>query len=177
MAVAKYQVDRWRLYAGYERIEFANPSDPQTAFTDIAGDFLCANCTSALGLINNGTNINNVFYNVHKIDQLAWFGAKYSLTDSLDVTAAYYHEWQNDFSGGIPKQNTVGPKLTCAESSTSNGQCAGTKDTVSVLLDWKFAPKWDTYIGVSYNANTGGDTNGYLQKQEFSTTGGLRFRW
>jgi predicted porin len=177
MAVAKYTVDRWRLYAGYEHIEFANPTDPQTAFTDIAGDFLCQNCTTAAGLVNNGTNINNIFYNVHKIDQLAWFGAKYSLTDSLDVTAAYYHEWQNDFSGGLTKTNQAGPPLTCAQSSTSNSQCAGTKDTVSILLDWKFAPKWDTYIGANYNANTGGDANGYLQKNEFSTTGGVRFRW
>jgi predicted porin len=173
MAVAKYTVDRWRLYAGYERIEFANPSDPQTSFTDIAGDLIC---TGACGTLI-GTTINNTNYTHHKVDQLAWFGAKYSLTDSLDVTAAYYHEWQNDFSGGATKQNTVGPALTCAESSTSSSQCAGTKDTVSVLLDWKFAPKWDTYIGANYNANTGGDANGYLQKQEFSTTGGLRFRW
>ena len=179
MALAKYTVDRWRLYAGYEHIEFANPSDPFTAtgsgFTDIAGDFLCVGCQGV-----NGTNITSNFYNFHKIDQLAWFGAKYSLTDSLDVTAAYYHEWQNDFSGGgfIANQKSVNSiGFTCAQVSTVSSKCQGTKDTVSLLFDWKFAPKWDTYIGVNYNANTGGDANGFLQKQEFSSTGGLRFRW
>jgi predicted porin len=177
MAVAKYQVDKWRFYAGYERIEFANPSDPFTAnlsgFTDIAGDLLCVGCQQV-----NGTNITSNFYNVHKIDQLVWFGARYAVTDSLDVTAAYYHEWQNDFSGGGLNAPTFGPALfTCAQVSTSSGKCQGTKDTVSAVLDWRFAPKWDTYIGANYNANTGGDLNGLLQKNEWSATGGLRFRW
>jgi predicted porin len=176
MALTKYQVDRWRLYAGYERIEFANPSDPGiTSFTDIAGDLICANCQQI-----NGTNITTNFYNVHKIDQLAYVGATYSLTDSLDVTAAYYHEWQNDFSGGglvvnDKAQNATG--FTCAQVSTVSSKCQGTKDTVSALLDWRFAPKWDTYIGTNYNRNTGGDLNGYLQKDEWATTGGVRFRW
>jgi predicted porin len=172
MALAKYQVERWRFYTGYERIEFANPTDPQTQFIDIAGD--------CLGCANNGTAISNTTYNFHKIDQIAFVGARYSLTDSVDVTAAYYHEWQNDFSGGglIANQKNVNAiGFTCTQVSTVSSKCQGTKDTVSALLDWKFAPKWDTYLGVNYNANTGGDANGYLQKNEFSTTGGVRFRW
>jgi predicted porin len=184
MALAKYQVDRWKLYAGYERIEFANPSDPGiTSLTDIAGDFLCAGCQGF-----NGTNITTNFYNVHKIDQLAWVGAKYAITDSLDVTAAYYHEWQNDFSGGA-SNNVVGQVLNsngtftaqkavaCSVASTASSKCAGTKDTVSAVLDWRFAPKWDTYIGGNYNANTGGDANGFLNRSEWSSTAGVRFRW
>jgi predicted porin len=176
MAVAKYQVDRWKLYAGYEHVEFANPSDPGiTSITDIAGDLLCAGCQQI-----NGTNITTNFYNTHKILQLAWVGAKYSLTDSLDVTGAYYHEWQNDFSGGgfVVNQKAVNPVgFTCAELSTVSGKCQGTKDTVAVLLDWKFAPKWDTYIGANYNRNTGGDTNGFLNTSMWQTTAGVRFRW
>jgi predicted porin len=171
MAVTKYTWDRLRLYAGWELIDFAPPSDPPTSIIDIAGDCIGAPCM-------NGTAINNTLYVIHKVDQLAWFGAKYALTDSLDVTGAYYHEWQNDFSGGIAKQDQAGPALTCAQSGgTGNSQCAGTKNTVSLVFDWKFAPKWDTYLGANYNANTGGDANGFLQKQEFSTTGGVRFRW
>jgi predicted porin len=187
MALTKYQVEKWKLYAGYERIEFANPSDPQSSLTDIAGDFLCAGPSSTVPC-SNGTNINNTFYNVHKIDQIAYVGATYALTSSLDVTAAYYHEWQNDFSGGA-SGNTVGQVLNsngtftaqkavaCSVASTASSKCAGTKDTVSALLDWRFAPKWDTYIGTNYNANTGGDLNGLLQHSEWSTTGGVRFRW
>jgi predicted porin len=180
MTVAKYQVEKWRLYAGYERIEFANPSDPFTAnlsgFTDIAGDLLCVGCQQV-----NGTNLTSNFYNVHKIDQLAWFGVRYSVTDSLAVTAAYYHEWQNDFSGGglnAPTFTGAGiPEFTCAQVSTSSSKCQGTKDSASAVLDWQFAPKWDTYIGTNYARNTGGDLNGYLQKDVWSATGGVRFRW
>jgi predicted porin len=173
MFTAKYQVDRLRLYAGYEWIQFANPSDPTTAFTDIAGDFLCAGCQAI-----NGTNINNTFYNFHKIDQFAWVGAKYALTDSLDVTAAYYREWQNDFSGGGVITNVTGqPGFTCAAVSTVSSKCQGARDAASLVFDWRFAPKWDTYIGVLYNRDSGGDDSGYLQKDVWSTTAGVRFRW
>lgn len=180
MVLAKYQVDRWKFYGGYEHIEFANPSDPQTAFNDIAGDLVCMNCNGLGGLVDNGTQIVNNFYNIHKVDQIAFVGARYALTSSLDVTAAYYHEWQGDFSGGgaIVNQAAVNPTgFTCAQLSTVSSKCQGTKDTVALLFDWQFAPKWDTYIGVQYDANTGGDVNGYLEHNIFSTTGGVRFRW
>jgi predicted porin len=176
MLVAKYQVDKLKLYAGYEWIQFANPSDPSiSSFTDIAGDFLCAGCKSI-----NGTNLTTGFYNVHKIDQFAWIGAKYALTDSLDMSVAAYREWQNDFSGGgpianQPSVNRVG--FTCAQVSTVSGKCQGARDSASIMFDWKFAPKWDTYIGVLYNRDSGGDNSGYLQQQTVSTTAGLRFRW
>lgn len=174
MAVAKYQVDRLKLYAGWEWIQFANPSDPQFTFTDIAGDLICnPGC-------GNGTSINNANFNVKEIKQLAWVGARYSLTDSLDVAAAYYHEWQNNFSGGghVINQASVNPVgFTCAEVSTVSGKCNGTKDTFSLLFDWRFAPKWDTYVGVQYDRNTGGDANGYIHPDEFQTTAGVRFRF
>ncbi len=176
MALAKYQVDRLKLYAGWEWIQFKNPSDPTTAFTDIAGDFICANCQGF-----NGTNINNTnFTTGTEIKQLAWIGARYSLTPTLDVAAAYYHEWQNDFSGGVATRNqaaATAPAFTCAQVSTVSSKCQGTKDSASVLLDWQFAPKWDTYLGVNYARNAGGDDNGYLQKDVWSTTTGVRFRF
>ena len=44
MFVAKYTNGPLKLYAGYEHIRYMAPSDPQTAFTDISGDFLCQGC-------------------------------------------------------------------------------------------------------------------------------------
>jgi hypothetical protein len=38
MLVAKYTAGPLKLYAGYEGIRFAPPSDPQTAFTPAAKD-------------------------------------------------------------------------------------------------------------------------------------------
>ncbi len=178
MVLAKYEVDRLKLYAGWELIQFKNPSDPivgtGNGFTDIAGDFVCVGCQGI-----NGTNINSTnFTSGTEIKQLAWVGARYSLTSSLDVAAAYYHEWQNDFSGGGAIANVSGLSgFTCAQVSTVSSKCNGTKDSGSILLDWKFAPKWDTYLGVNYARNAGGDDNGYLQKDVWATTTGVRFRF
>jgi predicted porin len=175
MATAKYSVDRLKLYAGYEWIQFQNPSDSVSSFTDIAGDYLCAGCqikpgTKGAGQLFNGTNISNTAYNVAQIRQLAWFGGRYSVTDSLDVAAAYYHIWQNNYASGA---NVA----LCAASNTGASSCAGTIDAVSALVDWKFAPKWDTYLATLYSRNTGGLDSGYLARDSWATTAGLRFRW
>src|ERR1700676_1936045 len=54
MLVAKYTNGPLKVYAGYEHIRYMAPSNPQTAFTDISGSFLCLGCD----LISN-TSINN----------------------------------------------------------------------------------------------------------------------
>jgi predicted porin len=97
MFVAKYTTGPLKLYAGYEYIRYTAPSDPQTAFTDIAGNFLCLGCQAF-----NNTNINNAAYGVNglgnRVLQIMWTGAKYAVTDELDVIGAYYHYIQNSFS-------------------------------------------------------------------------------
>jgi predicted porin len=95
MLVAKYAIERVKLYGGYERIRFTAPSDPQTAFTNIAGTFLCEGCAA----INN-TDINNTAFRFgDRIRQVMWTGAKYAVTDQLDVMVAYYHDAQNSNFG------------------------------------------------------------------------------
>jgi predicted porin len=175
MVTAKYAVDKLKLDAGYEWIQFENPSDAVTSFTDIAGDYLCAGCqikpgNAGAGQVFNGTNINNTAYNVAEIRQLAWFGGKYAVTNSVDLSAAYYHIWQNNYSSG---SNVA----LCAESSLANAACAGSIDAVSALVDWKFAPKWDTYLATLYSRNNGGLDSGYAARDNWATTAGLRFRW
>jgi predicted porin len=159
IAAAKYQFDRWKLYAGYEWTQFANASDTITSFTDIAGDQVTAGV--------NGTKVASSLAFLHgdKIQQLVWTGARYAITDSLDVTGAYYHVWQNDYSGGL------------APTGTIQSSCAGSIDAASVLLDWKFAPKWDTYIGALYSKFSGGTDSGMQVSSAWTGTAGLRFRW
>ena len=98
MFVAKYTTGPLKLYAGYEYFRFTAPSDPQTAFTDIAGNFLCQR-----GQTFNSTNINNAAFGVNglgnRVLQVMWTGAKYAVTDDLDVIGAYYHYIQNSFFG------------------------------------------------------------------------------
>src|ERR1700704_2467313 len=71
MLVAKYTNGPLKVYAGYEHIRYMAPSNPQTAFTDIAGAFLCLGCNAL-----NNTNINNAAFGVNglgnKIFQVMW---------------------------------------------------------------------------------------------------------
>jgi predicted porin len=103
MVAGKYTVDKLKLYVGYEWMQYAPPSDPftvkGTGFTNIAGDFICFGCNTATG----GTNINSTAFSgsagfKDKILQFIWAGARYSVTDDLDVVGAYYHYWQNTFA-------------------------------------------------------------------------------
>src|SRR5260370_15846464 len=89
MLVGKYSNGPLKLFAGYEFIRYAPPSNrfaPGTGFLDIGGDFVCAACAAI-----NGTNINNTAF--HAGDQLFhvfWTGVKYPGTANLDVIAAFY---------------------------------------------------------------------------------------
>src|SRR6266478_1633667 len=169
MFVAKYTTGPLKLYAGYEHIRYTAPSDPQTAFTDIAGDFLCQGCQAF-----NNTNINNAAFGVNglgnRVLQVMWTGAKYAVTDDLDVIGAYYHYIQNSFFG----TPTGGPAF-CSDSSHS--QCAGTYDAISAAVDWRFAPKWDLYFGMMFTNVHGGLGFGFFQHSNIDPTAGLRFRF
>jgi|HubBroStandDraft_3_1064219.scaffolds.fasta_scaffold24931_2 predicted porin len=176
MALAKYSHGPLNLYGGYEWIQYAPPSDPQTMFTDIAGDTITGLVASSASP-NGMTAINNIAYTAgcaaatvchDKILQVAWAGAKYAVTDKLDVIGGYYHYSQNNFFA-------TGPNVGCASSAHS--QCSGTFDAVSTVIDWRFAPKWDTYIGVMFSQVNGGLANGYLQRNNVDPTAGLRFRF
>ncbi len=181
MVTAKYQLDRLKFFAGWNMNSFTAPSDPLSAtacITDISGLALGGGC-------GNSTSFNNTLLN-GRVFQIAWIGARYAVTDSLDLSAAYYHAWQNDFSNGAGEafktvngsgQIVAGGTVKCAASPSISIQCKGTQDVISALLDWKFAAKWDTYVGVEYTQQNGGLLSGYLQHNDLTTSAGLRFRW
>jgi hypothetical protein len=167
------------LYAGYEWIQFANPSDRQGAFrddgflfTDPSGGALHGAVASAIG-----TSINNNAFNAlcgtgggckDEVFQVMWTGAKYGVTKDLDLIAAYYHYIQNQYT------NNVGN--VCANAA-AHSQCAGWFDMASFVIDWRFLPKWDAYIGTMYSAAFGGLANGDIARNNVATTGGVRFRF
>jgi predicted porin len=176
MALAKYTNGPLNLYGGYEWIQYAPPSDPQTSFTNIAGDFITGFAASA-GSPNGSTAINNIAFTAlcaagstcnDKILQVMCGGAKYAVTDNVDVMVGYYHYIQNNFFA-------TGPNIGC--SSSAHSQCSGTFDAVSGVIDWRFAAKWDAYIGCMFSQNNGGLANGYLQRNNIDPTVGLRFRF
>jgi hypothetical protein len=94
---------------------------------------------------------------------------KYAVTDELDVIAAYYHYIQNSFFG------TAAGAAPC--SGSEHSQCAGALDAYSAVIDWRFAPKWDLYLGVMFSQENGGLANGFLQRNNIDPTVGLRFRY
>lgn len=168
MFVARYTSGPLKLYAGYEHIQYAAPSDPQVAFTDIGGTFICQGCTA----INN-TNINNAAFGVNglgnKILQVMWVGTKYAVRDDLDVMAGYYHYIQDSFFG------TPSGPAPC--SGPEHAQCAGTFDAISAAIDWRFAPKWDVYLGAMFSQVNGGLASGFFKRSNVDPTMGLRFRF
>jgi hypothetical protein len=165
MLVAKYSNGPVKLFAGYEYIRYAPPSNPYaagTGFSDISGDFVCAGCAAF-----NNTNINNTAFNAgEKLFHVFWTGVKYTITDNLDVIGAYYHYDQPAF----------GAPVNCAAAPTS-ATCHGTFDAVSFVVDWQFAMKFDAYAGLMFSQVNGGLANGYLNRNTIDPTVGLRFRF
>jgi predicted porin len=166
------------LYAGYEWVQFANPSDPQT--TSFIDDGFTFNNS---GGVNHGqiatanlTSINNNAFNSlcgtgtgcgSETFQIIWVGAKYGITRDLDITGAYYEYFQNQYVSGVG---------ICVNPG-AHSQCAGTYQVYSAVLDWRFLPKWDTYIGVVYSIAEGGIANGDIQNNNLAGVGGVRFRF
>lgn len=170
MLLSKYSVNRLQIYAGYQLYQLAPPSDPVstvTGFTNIGG----LQMGTAYG---NLTAISNVAYSAgcaagticsDKEMQVMWTGAKYAAAKNLDVVVAYYHYIQNDYTSA-----------SCATPS-AHSQCQGTFDAVSGVVDWRFAPKWDAYFGMMFSQVNGGLSNGYLARNNFDPTVGVRLRF
>jgi predicted porin len=151
MFLAKYKYGPIQVFAGYENIYFSPPSNVVGSFTSIAGIPV-----EAANVTNNAFNANQ------KVLQVFWTGAKYAITDKLDLTGAYYHYSQSDYN---PKP--------CSNSSSS--KCSGSLDAVSAVIDWRFAPKFDTYAGVMFSEVSNGLANGYLHHNSVDPMAGLRF--
>src|ERR1700738_2201851 len=166
MLVGKYSNGPLKLFAGYEFIRYAPPSNPfapLTGFSDISGDFVCAGCAA----INN-TNINNTAFNTgDKLFHVFWTGVKYAVTDNLDVIGAYYHYEQPAF----------GAPVNCTANAAAFANCHGTFDAVSFAVDWQFAKKFDAYAGIMFSQVNGGLANGFLNRSTIDPTVGLRFRF
>jgi predicted porin len=141
----KYVIGPWKLFGGYEYIQYANPTNPLTQGAFITGGYI----------LGGGGAANNSNFGTDKVLQTAWVGAKYSITPAFDIIGAYYHEWQNSFV------NTSNPTGTCNTAAASS--CSGSLDAVSLAIDWRFARHMDMYAGVMWSQVQNGLANGFLQ--------------
>jgi predicted porin len=158
---AKYQVGRWRLFGGYEYALFQPPSDayPQ-GFSSIGGYNVSPGA------------VTSTAYNVNKILQVGWGGARYAILDNLDLAGAAYVAQQDQY-------NPAGsPSSYCAHSTTSQGSahttCAGDLWAVSALIEYRPVPRISLYAGVLYSQASGGIASGYLNDWNLAPTAGLR---
>jgi predicted porin len=151
MLLAKYTWNHVSFFGGFENVLFQDPSDVYTGST-----------LTALGGFPGIVQKNA--YDINRTLQIYWTGAKYAVTPDIDLTGAYYHYHQLDYSA-----------KPCANSSA--GTCDGTMDAVSAMVDWRFAKKFDAYAGVMFSEVNNGLANGYIAHATADPTVGLRFRF
>jgi predicted porin len=148
---AKYKNGQWQAFAGYAYDHFASATDSYAANAAANGFDSIADIHVGGGSQNSTTAYNG------KVLQVAWVGAKYSILSNLDLSAAYYYEWQNDYtySSGGKSETCTGP------GSAQTKTCAGHEPAYSALLDWRPVKRVDVYAGVMYSEVDGGMANGY----------------
>jgi predicted porin len=153
-ALARYDMKELvpiRLYAGWERIKFNNPAHSVPAgTTDIGGYTLAI--------------VNNAAYNVQRILQISWAGLRYTPVAQLDLSAAYYQYNQ--------KSNNANG---CRNASAAT--CAGELHDASLVADYHWTKRFDTYAGVNYSLIQNGLSNGYLFTSDWTPMVGVRFNF
>jgi predicted porin len=143
---ARYTIGPWKVFAGYEHIQYENPTNPLQPGAFLQGGYIAG----------AGGAINNTNFTTNKILQTAWVGLRYSITPALDITGAYYHEWQNNFT------STAANAANCAINGAASAQCAGTLDAASLVVDWRFARHMDMFAGVMWSQVNNGLASGFL---------------
>jgi predicted porin len=138
-----------KLYAGWERIKFNNPTHPDPAGTYDIGGYV-------LGIVNNAA------FNIQKILQISWVGARWSVTPDFDLTAAGYGYNQKSFNANHCR-------------NTSATSCAGEMADISLVGDWHFTKRFDTYAGVNWSRVQNGLASGFLFESEYSPMVGVRY--
>jgi predicted porin len=148
-----------KLYAGYEKIFFDNPTDPLSVGTVIIGGYV-------LAAVNVQAGPKSTYAN-QKTLQVFWGGLKWSITPELDFTAAYYGYKQNSFASGAD--------AGCATTVSSG--CSGNENAVSGLFDYRLTKRFDVYFGAMWSGVQNGLANGYLYKDNIAPTLGARFKF
>jgi hypothetical protein len=121
------------MFAGYEYIRQANPSNP-----------LGVGASDQGGYIMSGVEDNNLDSPKHV--QIWWTGAKYAIDRKTDITAAWYHQLQNDFR--VP--------TACSPQAGFRASCAGTLNEESLYVDRHFTPRFDAFAGIAVSYVKGG---------------------
>ena len=112
---ARYTWGPVRFYGGYIYARIMNPSD----------DYVDGFPTIAAGIFVPPGTVTSDAYNVNRIVNAFWTGARYSLWSNLDLAAGFYYRIQNDYlpapevctGSGTPSAATNAPAATAPSPS------------------------------------------------------------
>jgi predicted porin len=149
-----YGIGPAKLFAGYEHIQYANPSTPLSAgFDDIGGYKLAF--------------VNNAAFPSDKILQVYWAGIRYTVLEALDLVGAYYGYHQNSYGNGVNAGCTSNLAATCS----------GTLEGISFDADYRLSKRFDTYAGIMFTGVHDGLANGYIHSTDMNPTIGVRYKF
>ncbi len=210
MLNTKYKWQAWTFYASYQYIRQQNPSDSYMngfetiGYFDVPGTIpgfnVPGSVASKLKLTTQWAVNNN--YNIPRVANVFWVGAKYSVPDawmhgwgSADLTGAYYWLGQNDYNYSVSTTGVTAGVTTPAACTTaitsgvkpngqafsiarvSSGKCAGSTDFISALIVWRPVKRVDVYAGVMISNVYAGLANGYYATQTINPTAGIRIKF
>jgi len=134
---ARYTIGPWKLFGGYEYVQYSNPNSPLAPGAFVYGGY-------NLAYANNNNYIDNKNLNIF------WVGVKYAVTPTFDLMASYYGQRYGFFTSGTapsatgfanvpggPTTGTAAQQAACAGNSAAAANCAGGQDMVSLAMDWR----------------------------------------
>jgi predicted porin len=153
-AMASFTVNPLKFFAGYQYLQYANPTRPLHAgFTDIGG--------YVLAFVTNNAYVND------KIIQVYWTGVRYTVLPPLELTAAFYGYHQNAYG--------TGKQAGC--STAANSACSGSLEAFSLDADYHFNLHFDAYLGAMYSGVHDGVASGYFYSTNINPTIGVRYKF
>ena len=110
---------------------------------------------------------------------------------ALDLTGAFYYLGQNNYNFAVSSIG-ITKAAACTASVTSgvkpdgekfyishmgSGECAGSTDFLSFMVDWRPVKRVDVYAGVMVSNVYAGLANGYYATQTINPTAGVRVKF
>ena len=171
MLSAKYTFDATKstVRAGFEREQFTNPSNPGTAAvgaTPATGDLAM---TSIFGYTLASVNV--AAFATQKDINVYWIGGTQEVTSEFSVSAAWYRASQNAWTAGATGAEH------CGDAAKHNTLCSGATNYYSLVADYNFSKRTDTYIGIMKDTATGGMAYGITEPGNRIIALGLRHRF
>jgi predicted porin len=159
--MGSYKFDVFKFYAGYEHIQYSNPTNP-----------LSPAPLNGIGSSTIGgyqlAYVNNAAYPNDKVLQVYWAGVRWTVMPGLDLVGAFYGYHQNAYG--------TGANAGCSTSASNT--CSGHFESFSFDAVYAFTKRFDGYAGAMYSAVYDGAANGYTyQRNNINPTIGVRFKF